>query len=333
MTAEDQLRRYLEKGSVKKTDRLFSLFVKNYTCKDVEQALMSNLLSISRNNHSFTETIHPEYYTGNHPVATMIEKEFTKANLSSVVMILIHGSISTSEEIRYSDFDGVLIIDEQKITHVHELQELRKVIARTEKLMYIQDSLQHHGWKVLLKGDFSDYPDAVFPLELLRSGKIIYTSTSQPIKATLIKAHQQYTEGFNRIIQSLKKKCRKQPNDLFSFKLFCSELMLLPALFLQAKHHKTFSKRDSFDILKAQFTTIDQGVIDEVSALRKNWVQPSINFKISLFHKLRLSGIYSSALAPALSEEIRRKANKEWYARVSLLCEHFAAELEVNHQV
>jgi len=331
MSPEDTIRLFLEKGSFKKTDRILHLFKKNYTSKEIEDSVLNHLHSTIRSNSTFTETIHPANYTGNNPVVAKIAGCFSIAKLSSVEMALVHGSISSSEEIKYSDFDGVLFIDERKLTDAGQLHQLRELISRTEQMMFEQDALQHHGWKVLLHRDFSDYPDAEFPLELIRTGKVIYANTTQPVRVNVISTHQQYKEGFKRILKSIKKKCRKHPGDLFAFKILCSEIMLLPALFLQAKHNKTVSKKDSFGLLKTTCATIDQTIIDEVTMMRERWEQPSMNFTLSAFHNLRKSGMYLSALAPSIPKEISSRITNEWYARVNLLCEHLAAVQDVHH--
>ncbi|MBK9319323.1 MAG: hypothetical protein IPM91_11160 [Bacteroidetes bacterium] len=332
MKAEDFIRLYLEKGSVKKADRAISLIIKNYTSRDIEERVLQSIPSASRTNHIFTTTIQPEIYTGKNPVVKDIVSRFSEAKSAAIVMVLVHGSISTSEEINYSDFDGIILIDESKLTGAGELQQLRKLIAGTEQLMFRQDALQHHGWKVFLRNDFSDYPDAEFPLELLRTGKIIYPAQASPIKVNIVNTHQHYKNSFDSILQSIKKKCRKPPSDLFKFKILCSEIMLLPALFLQAMHNKTHSKKESFDHLKSQFPTIKTELIDQVSTLRHQWKQPEFNFTLSAFHTFRKSGIYLEALAPAIPEEIRKELNPDWYGRVSLLCDHLEDALSKNQK-
>ncbi len=332
MRAEDFLRIYLEKGSVKKADRLLGLFIKNYTSRDIEKQVLETISTTSRINHLFNATIQPEMYKGNNPVVKDIVSRFSTVKSEAIVLVLVHGSLSTSEEINYSDFDGIILIDESKITGVGELKQLRKLIAGTEQLMFRQDALQHHGWKLFLRSDFSDYPDAEFPLELLSTGKIIYPAYASPIKVNIVDTHQHYKNSFDSILQSIKKKCLKPPSDLFKFKILCSEIMLLPALFLQAMHNKTYSKKESFDQLKSQFPTIKTELIDQVSTLRYQWKQPEFNYTLSIFHAFRKSGIYLQALAPALPEEIRNEITPDWYRRVSRLCDHLEDALSENQK-
>ncbi|MBK7887889.1 MAG: hypothetical protein IPJ86_11520 [Bacteroidetes bacterium] len=322
MTVGKDLKLYLEKGSVRKVDRLLSLVKKNYSNRGIENNLLQAVPSIIRSNHPFTTLIQPEIYNGKNPVANKIAAQISEAKLATVCMAILHGSISSSEEISYSDFDCILLIDETKLKNIVDLRQLRKLIAETERMMFNQDALQHHGWKVFLQNDFSDYPDAQFPLELLSTGKVIYPSFSQPLKVNIINSNQNYKKGFDSVIKSIEKKCNKQPNDLFKFKIFCSEMLLLPSLFLQAKHHRTFMKKESFKFLEMHFETIDQKILNEISTFRLQWKQPSMNFSLSLFHRFRKSGIYISALAPSIPHEIKIKLTNEWYLRAFQLCQN-----------
>lgn len=62
----------------------------------------------------------------------------------------MHGSIGDGNEIEYSDFDGILIIDPREIKSAKHLFELHQLIKKTELLFFEQDALQHHGWAIFL---------------------------------------------------------------------------------------------------------------------------------------------------------------------------------------
>lgn len=320
MTPEDRIKRFLEKGSSQKRERLIQLFYTHYINRKVLDQSIRNLKEATFSIPSHGETIEVTSYKGTNNTAVKIASLFNQLKPPAVLHVIVHGSISSNDEINYSDFDGILIIDEQKIESINDIIKLRKLIVQTEELMYEQDALQHHGWKIFLRKDFANYPDDDFPLDLIKTGTTIYPVQSPAIRATIKTAFLHYERGFYSLTNSILKKCSNKPKDLFAFKVLCSEIMLLPAFFLQAIWKKTVAKKESFSLMHQFFILPNQDIIEQVSQWRSTWQQPEMNAVLHLFHTLRKSGIYIPTLAPDIPSNIKSELTADWYHKTEMLC-------------
>lgn len=327
MSGAEKTKLYLEKGAITKTDKLLNLIAgklhRHHLAKQIFNSPYPHQPAIA----GPAETLHIETYKGTNPVVHQISALFRTKKLPAVHSVILHGSIATHEEIPYSDFDGVIIINEAKIENHSDLFQLRELIVQTELMMFRQDALQHHGWKIFFLQDFLIYPDAEFPLDLLISGKGIYPEQQVPILYRKTAVKGAYQKGLYQISDSIHRKCNLKVKDNFALKILCSEIMLLPALFLQAKEGKTVSKKTSFNRLKDEFKTIDQTILQEVSKWREEWTQAPIDKKLLLFHRLRQSGFYISAFAPVIPLRLKEKLTDEWYENVKRFCNDLTSSI------
>jgi hypothetical protein len=270
-----ELKRFLENGYRDRRDRILHLInpalVRARHVHLFEQVKRETQQQLHFDTTS--ATVPP--YEGSNPVALAIASLFAKHTQASLMAALVHGSIATNEEVNYSDFDGILIIDPMRIDSRREAKELLNLIRKSEELMYRQDSLQHHGWNILLKSDLSRYPDDQLPFVLIRHSRCLYPLREVKIAVRIYPEQMNYSNGLEQVLRSVEKKTRSAAfaGNLYSTKQYFSEILLLPALYLQARYNEPVWKKDSFIRISAELEQQHLELIEEISDLRKNWPQ------------------------------------------------------------
>ena len=321
MNAERNLKLFLEKGYVTTLDRKLSLFFPFYISQIAKRVFSKTNNEANSHSGSYSKAI-PSVYTGNNTVVKLIQQQFQKSTLTSIKAVLVHGSIGDGNEISYSDFDGILILDPREIKSAKHLLELHLLIKKTELLYFQQDALQHHGWAIFLLNDLLDFKDHLFPFDLILNSKTIFTSTGFSIEARLSSENDQYKIALTNLCSSIVHKASNLSTlkNKYLFKNLLSEIMLLPAAFLQANYFETISKRESFSKLKNDFPAIKTTILDWATDVRINWVQEPINFKTHLFHRCKKAGFPISFLAPKTPENILVQLDEKWKYQVISLC-------------
>ncbi|MBK9637305.1 MAG: hypothetical protein IPO63_05660 [Bacteroidetes bacterium] len=114
MNAKKNIKLFLEKGYVTKYDRLLSLIMPFYKSRIANHLFSKIGTEISPTTASFPPLI-AAMYTGNNSVVKRIQQQLQEATLPAIKAALVHGSIGDENEIGYSDFDGILILDPREI--------------------------------------------------------------------------------------------------------------------------------------------------------------------------------------------------------------------------
>jgi hypothetical protein len=327
MNAERNLKLFLEKGYITKLDRKLSLLLPFYSSQ-IAKRVFSKINTAAHSHAGSYYQVTPSAYKGNNTVVKLIQQQLQESTLTSIKAAIVHGSIGDGNEIGYSDFDGIVIVDANEIKNVENLLELHQLIKKTELLFFEQDALQHHGWAIFLLNDLRDFKDHLFPLELIQNGKTIFAADGFTIEAQNTSEKDQYKAVLNNLCSSIVHKASHLSTlrNQYIFKNLLSEIMLLPAAFLQAKYYKTISKKESFYNLKNDFPTIDITILNWASDVRQNWAQDSLNLKTQLFHQFKKAGLPISFLAPKTPENILDQLDEKWKLQVILLCNSLLQE-------
>lgn len=256
---------------LKMLDLLSPSFIRKITAKKIYSACCSIEMPV------YKAEIPLQLYTGNNHVAGSIADYLESRSHPALKCAIVHGSIGNQDEVAYSDFDGILIIDLKRLENAYSVESLLEIIDKTTTMMYRQDPLQHHGWMILNSADLGDYPAAEIPLHLLTDGKLIYPRQT----FTLLYADQtretDWQYPFVALCNSLLKKT-KDPSGIktfYQFKLYLSQCLLIPALYFQAKENLPVRKKESFNRL-AELPLKVSGFIQEVIAIRRSWNQDEV---------------------------------------------------------
>ena len=225
--------------------------------------------------------------------------------------VIVHGSIATNEIIPYSDFDGILIVKDEFSQSV----ELKKFIRKTSRIIYNFDPLQHHGWFIIRKSEFTNYDTTYLPLELFEHSKLIYPNLDVTFEVKVME-NIDFFKPFDDLSYSILKKIERNnyKKNSFQLKSYLSQIMLLPCLYLQAKNKKGVHKKHSFSIAKKDFDKISWKAIEISSDIRVNW-----NYKINYFQKIItksnnyiITYLFKNFLAPKINDDLNKKINNNF---------------------
>ena len=183
--------------------------------------------------------------------------------------VIVHGSVATKEVIAYSDFDGLLIINDSYL----ETKKLQCFIKESMRLIYNFDPLQHHGWFQIKKSDLQNYPENYLPTSVLRHSKLIYPKVNKLDISFKVLEKTDYKIGFIKILDRFDDRIQNhwQPRNIYELKAMLSQIMLLPSLYYSTINQKGIFKKDSFDEVKKQFSEEEWYPIKIATKIRKEW--------------------------------------------------------------
>jgi|WetSurMetagenome_2_1015567.scaffolds.fasta_scaffold112570_2 hypothetical protein len=234
--------------------------------------------------------------------------------------VCIFGSLATNEQISYSDFDGLVIIDDTKYSS-KELKKCHKLLKKSEKIIYQIDPLQHHGWFIINKSRLSNYPQNYFPFEIFEYSKSLMGDSIE--FEINLQEKTDYFTPFLKLKNHLLAIMDKRPNNLYQLKSFLSGLMLMPSLYLQAKSKKGCNKKYSFDVAGKDFTEKEWQSIETASYIRKIWrynlnpVQKFIMTRNGKYFR-KFTKLF---ISPKIPSEYKKLLNEDFYSNVTLLLE------------
>ncbi len=260
-------------------------------------------------------------YTGNNFTAATL-KNLTLAQLKDDIYdIIIHGSIADDTACPYSDFDCLIVLNDDVLSSAARLARTASKLRKWQKLMLHTDVLQHHGWFVALKSDFNCWDQTYLPAEvffhaksLLNSGEYelrVFTDTAEDFKTPFLKLYHELMGITPAAIGKM---------NSYELKNFMSRFFLMPALYYQAKNQKGIYKKDSFRLARHDFPDNIWEPVSALSALRLHWVQqyPSMTNHLIKAFFLWPSGI-RKFFYPRASAQIKSTIVKHLPAIKSLL--------------
>lgn len=187
------------------------------------------------------------------------------------LQLYVHGSLVTCDSTRYSDVDTLLLISHEWLESGERADQLRRIISRAQRWLYVYDPLQHHGFMLVTALDLDRYARSYFPLELLS-----YAVAMGPVVPQRYKLRESAVEDVSQFRRLSRRLSRMEHGDVdvprtrYTLKLALSEMMLLPTYFLQAAGQVRY-KRESFAAVRDFLSPRAQSAMDELSAWRCEW--------------------------------------------------------------
>jgi hypothetical protein len=222
------------------------------------------------------------------------------------VAVLAHGSVGTNEVIRYSDFDGFLILkDEYAGT-----KKLAVFLKKSMDLINRFDPLQHHGWFMIYSSHLDHLDPTYLPPEVLKNASTIWPHQDLDLEIQL-ETDIDWQKPASNILRSLDRKFEnyRSPIGMFNLKSWLSEIMMVPTLIYQAKKKKGIFKRESFAAVEHLYTKEAWRVINTATEIRAEW-DYNLRFP-KLFVRLKnikgLKRIVRLYLAPSIPDHIYSK--------------------------
>jgi predicted nucleotidyltransferase len=185
-----------------------------------------------------------------------------------VVDVLIHGSIATLDYSPWSDYDLIIIIKDKSITSINTLIKIRRNIVKINKLLYLNDPLQHHGFFIISESDLFNYDENYLPIDTIRNGVSMFGVDK--IIIFKINSNKKYWQNkLLKLIYELKSIDVSSLN-IFTWKLFCHNMLLIPSLFLETQGIYVY-KKHSFELISKYFDKDDLEIIDYLSNIRNKF--------------------------------------------------------------
>jgi hypothetical protein len=275
-----------------------------------------------------------EPYKGSNPHVKEISS-YLQSNLESdLICALVHGSLATGEEIPFSDFDGLLILKNEVFRDTVRLQHVARMIRKSMKLIYEYDPFQHHGWFIMREEDLRMYPQTYFPDILFSSSRIIFPDRAVELEIHSFPAEKtNYLSPFLSLSDEVIRKAEKggQHYNRYILKGFLSQVMLLPALYCQAKYRRGILKKDSFTLARNDFSDDEWIVMDEVSQVRRSWQSTLTGRRRYMMTRIHpLLARFRGKFAPATSKSITSFFSRDTYDRIIRLSGQMKKKLDEN---
>jgi len=250
-----------------------------------------------------------------------IEKNLTQC--------LIHGSYATNEEIEYSDFDGLIIINKNAFASFDNFRNTINVIKKSNKLIQTLDPLQHHGWFILLENELNYYDETFLPVEVLNISKSLLVKEKSAIKINL-KSNSNFNVGIDKLSKQLldKIESRDYPRNYYQIKSLLSEFMMLPTLYYQAKVKKGIYKKYSFEIVKDDFGDA-WNIMDKISLIRRNWSEYFIKKSVKATHNNYLTRYLFKKYNKKASANLLSFLSDEFYGEMKALIIQMRSKLNL----
>lgn len=192
-------------------------------------------------------------------------KSFNKRLQALESWLIVQGSYADSEITNYSDIDLVIFYRPYS-------KEVLKIKREIEVFLLEIDPLQHHGVFMIDINTFDYYWQMDLPVQVLQKAKVFSNEDHNlEIKGILIE-NSASLYAVRNILKIFKKFLGKDYNKigLWEWKFFISEILLLPTLFLGSKGNYVY-KRDSFEVVKKEYSDQAWYSIKKASEIRKNW--------------------------------------------------------------
>ena len=231
-------------------------------------------------------TIKIDLYDGDIPTVIKLKNLIISKYSEIFHCVIVHGSIATNEVIGYSDFDGFLIIKDRFI----KSKKLKKFFNESMKLILEFDPLQHHGWFQISESQLFDYPQTYLPHEILKHSKLVFPVVNQfSLNISINQKKLNYSKSLELLIHSvqIQSKLDFKKVRIYDIKSFLSKIMLLPSLYYSTKYYKGIFKKQSFDLVKNDFTQDEWTCIEISSQIRQDWA-----YELTYFQKFSLSLLF-----------------------------------------
>lgn len=321
MIFHEKLHQYINWGGCfTKKDLLLGLFIPKAPFQRNKKQLLDSLtVKQKEENHTqsyVTQKVQITLYGGSNKYVRKMMQELDRLK-GELVGAYLHGSLASNEEIKYSDFDALVILkdavfEEGKIAQVcHQLHQLQKI-------MHEFDPLQHHGWFILTESMLKNYPYTYFPLELFSHSASLLNKGLE-IEILFNKERIDFQLPFLRLSSSILRKLENgfRPSNSFELKSLLSEFMLIPSLYWQAKEKTGVYKKNSFDLVRKDFSEGDWEIMKKVSELREIW-----KYEMNVFQRFFLTSQsafirkLARRIAPRVDDKIANKLNIEFYQKM-----------------
>ncbi|MFK7782972.1 hypothetical protein [Psychroserpens sp.] len=276
-----------------------------------------------------SKSINIELCNSNEEIISSIRNLISNKYDHLFVAVIAHGSFGTNEIIRYSDFDGLIIVKDE----FADSDDLTSFKKESMRFLLKFDPLQHHGWFQIKESQLKNYPQFYLPYEVLNHSKLIYPILNNiEINLTFNSDNVDYKRSLKQLINSIENHSSSESMRLYELKSFLSKVMLLPTMYYSAKMNKGLFKKDSFTVVKGDFSSQEWNCIETASEIRSHW-----SYSLSAFQNLIMTRpeiifrrLTKKFVSPKVSNEINKKLNPAFYKSLKLFIKKINKDIFAN---
>lgn len=275
--------------------------------------------------------VHVDPYAGDNPHVLAMQSRLQSRLEEDLLGAYVHGSLGTGEEIKYSDFDALVILKSEIFTSARRLARVARQLDAARRHMLDFDILQHHGWFVLTEEDLRFYCDAYFPHALFGYAKSLLQASGQELELCLRDSRQDSRIAYEKLVDAVIFKLAhgKKPKNMYELKCLTSEIMLLPAFYLQNKTGAGVYKKLSFEQARPDFDPETWKIMDKISALRIDWEYAISPIQRRFFGRPGvLRDFLISRAGPEIPEKIAQELTPEFFSAIHNLARRMRAALD-----
>jgi hypothetical protein len=233
----------------------------------------ANWSACSKGSHA-SVNVEVKPYHGKNRIVGKMQRFLAEHVADCLIGAIAHGSIGTCEEVEYSDFDGMVIIRDEVLGDPNRLAHTAYWLNRSRSIMLELDPLQHHGWFVIPEKALDDYANDYFPVEGLEKAACLYCpEPTLCLHLHMAAGSDRYRERFEALASGTRDELRTRRflRNMYCLKSTLSKLMLLPALYVQARDGRGTAKKHSFALARKDFSPQTWKVLDTISDIRLRW--------------------------------------------------------------
>ena len=132
-----------------------------------------------------------------------------------------------------------------------------------------------------------------------------------------------YSKVLESIILSIEKQSKSnfKKMRIYELKSFLSKIMLLPSIYYSVKYKKGIFKKQSFDLVKNDFTQDEWTCIEISSQIRQDWA-----YELNYFQKFVMTRtgflfrrLTKKYLAPSVNQDFLNRLNEDFFESLNLL--------------
>jgi hypothetical protein len=316
---------YFRHGQLHRADKLLAAWSPEYVFKKNASIVSEEFKKLRPAETGFAEHEQEcERYAGKNIIAKKISEYLNQNAKHYLVGAYAHGSVGTSEEVAYSDFDGLAIVKNSCLADSEKLFDLVLSLKATETMMLEMDPLQHHGWFIIAESELDDFPEFYFPRILFNHAKCLVGQTAFKVRLRKSGYHREFKEAFHNLSESILQKITDKSfqTNYYQLKNWLSQILLLPAVFLQAETGEGIFKKESFESIKKE-SDLNCDVLSAISEIRKQWhyeAPPSFlarQQKASPLRSRNRSGMMSGEIPVDLIKRLNESVTDELIAMIN----------------
>lgn len=199
-------------------------------------------------------------------------RKIAQGSVPLIRSLLIHGSVATHDQSKgFSDLDTAVLIRDDTLSSPEGMMGLRSIMSKIICCTLQHDPDMHHGPYLLWESRLNHYRNEVFPLLLYKYGMEL-VSNRGVLHAKPMEDRRTTCNAMAALTGLLDRWRARSPivRNRFEIEWLMGSVMLLPALYLQAKTGEFMYKKYTFELARRDFSESEWRPVEVATEIRRN---------------------------------------------------------------